>query len=229
MSDDNFIARWSRLKRQTAKPKEGGEPAAAPDAEGILGTTEAAREKADTERAAESEFDLSSLPPIEEITAGTDIRAFLQSGVPAELTKAALRRAWTADPAIRDFIGLAENQWDFTNPSSIPGFGPLGPGDDVRQLVAGAMGRLEQLTAAAEPSASSALQQADATVAGASHCHEVPAQDAGAQEENRHHSSSHAQVEKLEDSDCVASQHVDSPADQEMIRKSRSHGGALPK
>ena len=233
MSDDNFIARWSRLKRQTAKPKEeaGGEPAAAPEAEGILGTTEAARAEPYTERAAsaEPEFDLSSLPPIEEITAGTDIRAFLQSGVPAELTKAALRRAWTADPAIRDFIGLAENQWDFTNPSSIPGFGPLGPGDDVRQLVAGAMGRLEQLTAAAEPSASSALQQADATAAGASQGHEIPAQDAGAQEENRHHSSSHAQVEKLEDSECAASQHVDIPADQEMIRKSRSHGGALPK
>jgi hypothetical protein len=229
MSDDNFIARWSRLKRQTAKPKEGGEPAAAPEAEDILGTTEAAREEADTERAAEPEFDLSSLPPIEEITAGTDIRAFLQSGVPAELTKAALRRAWTADPAIRDFIGLAENQWDFTNPSSIPGFGPLGPADDVRQLVAGAMGRLEQLTAAAEPSASSALQQANAPAAGASHGREIPAQDAGAQEENRHHSSSHGQVEKLEDSGCAASQHVDVPADQEMIRKSRSHGGALPK
>ena len=231
MSDDNFIARWSRLKRQTAKPKEGGEPAAAPAAEGTLGTTEVAREEPDTERvtAAEPEFDLSTLPPIEEITAGTDIRAFLQSGVPTELTKAALRRAWTADPAIRDFIGLAENQWDFTNPSSIPGFGPLGPADDVRQLVAGAMGRLEQLTAAAEPSASSALQQADAPAAGASHGHEIPAQDAGAQEENSHHSSSHAQVEKLEDSECAASQHVDIPADQEMIRKSRSHGGALPK
>ena len=36
------------------------------------------------------------------ITAATDIRAFLAPGVPAELTRAALRRAWTADPAIRD-------------------------------------------------------------------------------------------------------------------------------
>ena len=63
--------------------------------------------------------------PIDSIVAGSDIRAFLQSGVPAELTKAALRRAWTTDPAIRDFIGIAENQWDFTDPTSIPGFGPL--------------------------------------------------------------------------------------------------------
>ena len=76
-------------------------------------------------------FDPATLPSIESITAGSDIRAFLQSGVPAELTKAALRRAWTTDPAIRDFIGMAENQWDFTDPTAMPGFGPLQAGDDV--------------------------------------------------------------------------------------------------
>jgi hypothetical protein len=81
-----------------------------------------------------TEFDLASLPPIDSIGAGTDIRAFLQSGVPAELAKAALRRAWTADPAIRDFIGLAENQWDFTDPSAIPGFGPLQATENARAI-----------------------------------------------------------------------------------------------
>jgi hypothetical protein len=88
-------------------------------------------------------FDPASLPPIESIVAGTDIRAFLQKGVPAALTKAALRRAWTTDPAIRDFIELAENQWDFTDPTAIPGFGPLQAGDSVRQLVEQAMGKLQ--------------------------------------------------------------------------------------
>ena len=68
----------------------------------------------------------ASLPSIDAITADTDIIAFLQSGVPAELTRAALRGAWTSDPAIRDFIGVAENQWDFNDPNGIPGFGPLG-------------------------------------------------------------------------------------------------------
>jgi hypothetical protein len=87
-------------------------------------------------------FDPESLPPIESITAGSDIKAFLQAGVPKDLTRAALRRAWTADPAIRDFIGLAENQWDFTDPTAMPGFGPLEATDDLRQLVAQAMGRL---------------------------------------------------------------------------------------
>jgi len=70
------------------------------------------------------------LPSIDVIDADTDIIAFLQSGVPAELTRAALRRAWTSDPAIRDFIGIAENQWDFNDPNGIPGFGPLGTSED---------------------------------------------------------------------------------------------------
>ena len=33
--------------------------------------------------------------------APSDIRAYLAPGVPAELTRAALRRAWLADPTIR--------------------------------------------------------------------------------------------------------------------------------
>src|SRR5258708_36979665 len=74
-------------------------------------------------------FDPASLPPLHSITAGTDIRPFLGSNVPLDLTKAALRRAWVTDPAIRDFIGIAENQWDFNDPTAIPGFGPLGATD----------------------------------------------------------------------------------------------------
>ena len=67
------------------------------------------------------EFDLTSLPSLESITAATDIRAFLAPGVPPELTRAALRRAWSADPAIRDFVGLPENDWDFTDPNGSAG------------------------------------------------------------------------------------------------------------
>ena len=55
-------------------------------------------------------------------------------GVPVALSRAALRRAWSTDPAIRDFIGLAENQWDFTATNSIPGFGPLDPAEVPRLL-----------------------------------------------------------------------------------------------
>ena len=59
------------------------------------------------------------------IDAATDITAFLRKGIPQELSRAALRRAWAADPAIRDFVGLAENAWDFNDPNAMPGFGPL--------------------------------------------------------------------------------------------------------
>ena len=75
--------------------------------------------------ASDAPFDLTSLPSIESIAADTDMSAFLRSGVPAELTRAALRRAWASDLAIRDFIGIAENQWDFNDPDAIPGFGPM--------------------------------------------------------------------------------------------------------
>src|SRR5262249_26773453 len=59
------------------------------------------------------------------IDAATDITAFLRKGIPQELSRAALRRAWSADPAIRDFVGLAENAWDFNDPDAMAGFGTL--------------------------------------------------------------------------------------------------------
>ena len=44
------------------------------------------------------------------------------------------------DPAIRDFIGLAENQWDFTQPDGVPGFGSLELTPELRRMVAGLVG-----------------------------------------------------------------------------------------
>jgi Protein of unknown function (DUF3306) len=84
--------------------------------------------------ATQSVFDAPSLPPIESIGAESDIRPFLASGVPEDLTRAALRRAWSADPAIRDFIGLSENSWDFNGPDDVPGFGSLTTDDPGRLL-----------------------------------------------------------------------------------------------
>jgi hypothetical protein len=70
-------------------------------------------------------FDVAGLPAIDSIGAGSDIRAFLEIGVPPDLTRAALRRAWLADPAISNFVGLSENSWDFNVPGAIPGFGSI--------------------------------------------------------------------------------------------------------
>jgi hypothetical protein len=93
-------------------------------------------------------IDLATLPPIESIGAGSNIGVFLQAGVPTEMTRAALRRAWATDPTIRDFVGLAENAWDFTAPDAMPGFGPLSTADASRamaQLTGKASEALERL------------------------------------------------------------------------------------
>jgi hypothetical protein len=84
--------------------------------------------------ATQSVFDAPSLPPIESIGPSSDIRAFLKPGVPQDLTRAALRRAWATDPAIRDFIGLSENSWDFNAPDAVPGFGSAMTQDTGRLL-----------------------------------------------------------------------------------------------
>jgi hypothetical protein len=115
MSDEEFLKRWSRRKQES----KAAEQAPSPPGQTAAASPETA------EAASEPEIDLSELPSVDSITAATDITEFLRKGIPAELSRAALRRAWSADPTIRDFVGLAENAWDFTDPNAIPGFGAL--------------------------------------------------------------------------------------------------------
>jgi Protein of unknown function (DUF3306) len=125
---ENFLARWARLKREAVAEVSGGgehSPVEAPQA---------------ADDPATPAFDPASLPPIESIDAATDIRPFLNACVPEELTRAALRSTWSADPAIRDFIGIAESQWDFNDPASIPGFGVHAAADYVFGLAAHTVG-----------------------------------------------------------------------------------------
>lgn len=147
---ENFLARWSRRKLEIEDKTRAADPSAdsaagkaaddQPAAGGADVKSRAEGAAPDGAATAEPEFDfLSRLPSIESITATTDIRAFLTPGVPPELTRAALRRAWSVDPSIRDYIGLAENQWDF-NSGEIPGFGPLDLTDDLRKIVAEIVG-----------------------------------------------------------------------------------------
>ena len=277
MSDsENFVARWSRLKRDTAKekteadaarsdaqpsdadtiaaeqaaegaplaavglPKAPFDPATLPPIESITAASDIRAflqtgVPAELTRAALRRVwttDPATLPPIESITADSDIRAFLQSGVPADLTKAALRRVWTTDPAIRDFIGIAENQWDFTDPTAMPGFGPLEATDDVRELVAQAMGKLGQISNPAveaalppqqsEASTSSAIytspQERHPQVTGMPVENEVPSKDGSAE----------SSVEAHNSIVNVASQHDDRPAQEEAVPNRRAHGRALP-
>ncbi len=125
--DEDFVSRWSRLKHKSVSRRKRQtelRERAAPSSTAVTSSVNE-DEAAGTETRTAPIFDLAGLPSIDSITARTDISMFLRSGVPAELTVAALRRAWVNDPVIRDFIGIAENQWDFTNPATIPGFGPL--------------------------------------------------------------------------------------------------------
>src|SRR5712691_5030977 len=143
MSDEEFLARWSRRKHE-AKAAVDAPPPIEPAETPNPAPSAAAGNPPD------AEVDLASLPPIESITAATDITAFLRKGIPLELSRAALRRAWAADPAIRDFVGLAENAWDFNDPHAMPGFGPLNCseaelGDLVDRIVGGVRRAAESL------------------------------------------------------------------------------------
>ena len=133
---DNFIRRWARLKRVSD---------CAHETEAVSTKVEATTAQPQAEGVPDQLFDPASLPSLESIAADTDIGAFLQSGVPAELTRAALRRAWASDPAIRDFIGIAENQWDFNDPDGIPGFGPLLATDGAPAVLPQVSSKLESI------------------------------------------------------------------------------------
>jgi len=93
-------------------------------------------------------FDPSTLPLIASIDIETDITVFLRSGVPEELRLAALRRAWTVDPAIRDFKGLQENDWNFNDATA--GFGELGPEIDVKIMLAQILDEKPSVTASTQ-------------------------------------------------------------------------------
>lgn len=226
---ESFAARWSRLKREADKKQE--EPAlvqpAALSAEAAPAEGTSAGERPGlipAKAPSEAPFDPESLPPIDSITAGTDIKAFLRAGVPKDLTQAALRRAWTADPAIRDFIGLAENQWDFTDPTAMPGFGPLEATDDIRQLVAQAMGRLAESTKVEE------LEKVALASGGAPG--EVPAAlqtNNATPEEAVGHRQGHLAGEHRHDPEVGDGQQTVPARETGDVHGRRSHGGALPK
>lgn len=156
MSEEDFLARWSRRKRESrAEPANPAAAQSAPPPE----------VKDD-----ENELDLSSLPSIDEIDAATDITTFLRKGIPQDLSRAALRRAWAADPAIRDFVGLAENAWDFNDPTAMTGFGSLDcTSEELAALVERIVGGVrEAVQSSSEASIETADSSAEFHQAGAS-------------------------------------------------------------
>lgn len=146
--DKGFLARWSQRK-QEAKQPEREAPAA---------DAEVAAEPAGEAESCE-EFDLSSLPTIEELTSETDITVFLRKGVPEHLRNAALRKSWALDPAIRNYVNPAlDYAYDWNTPGGVPGSSELGAGMDVARLVSQIMGTGET---AIEPSVSAVENPAE--------------------------------------------------------------------
>jgi hypothetical protein len=147
MSDDAFLTRWSRRKRAAqATPRqpraaavEGQVDAAAQAARGGEGVAaESAGAVPEPELSAEA---LADLPRLEELTADSDVSLFLRRGVPETLRNAALRRMWSLDPKIRDFLSEArEYAYDWNTPGGVPGNGPILTGEEARRLAARAMG-----------------------------------------------------------------------------------------
>jgi hypothetical protein len=132
MSEENegFLSRWSRRKRAVV---EGRAPEEAPPPAPLEAKPEALPAEP------EDEFDPASLPPIESLTIESDFKAFLHRKVPLDLRAAALRRAWSLDPSIRDFIGPADYAWDYNAPDGVPGFA-LELGGDAMKLLSHALG-----------------------------------------------------------------------------------------
>jgi hypothetical protein len=224
MSEEDFLARWSRRKREVATSEQAeAKPAAAKDPAPA--------------KATEPEFDVSTLPPIDSITAVSDITAFLRAGVPADLTRAALRRVWTADPAIRDFVGLAENAWDFTDPDAMPGFGPLESSEEVRRMIADVV---RQIGEAAQPASAEEPQRHvevvensnDSNVTESVNDVDVDSHTAVAtdQLQEKHAQKLGSQVVAQTKSENIALQQ-DPTEEQEKPKQlsRRGHGGALPR
>lgn len=162
---ENFLTRWSRRKREAGdgSDRAAGDdhaqrtPDAPPAERADLHPSPPPSSSAAVSAPPETALDLTKLPAIESITAETDISVFLAPGVPADLRLAALRRAWVADPKVRNFVGLNDYDFDFHTPGAIPGFGSLEVTDELRReamrIVSAWQPQPEPTdTAAAEPS-----------------------------------------------------------------------------
>jgi Protein of unknown function (DUF3306) len=161
-NDTDFLARWSRRKHHAAIDKiRQSKSENTPD--DIVSGTSAALAQGENRLP----FDPASLPTIESIGAETNIRAFLEAGVPGDLARAALRRVWSSDPAIRDFVGLSENSWDFNAPGAMPGFGPI-DGEEVGRLLTRLLGEPDTIAAAVHPPVISPLAEDSEKPAGES-------------------------------------------------------------
>lgn len=238
MSDaESFLSRWSRRKgegRREAEPADRSAPVANALAENDHTSGDATLRPTPTPTGLE--LDPASLPPIESITAETDIRGFLGAGVPAELTRAALRRAFACDPAIKNFVGLADYDWDFNAPDSIAGFGPLRTTDEVEKMAVRVLepDRAEPRNCDPRDPAPTTLNADKITDNDVDTAHGVAAgthdqATDGDQPLNATGASLPSDELTRRKQDGIAVQHTSTKPEKGNVLASRKHGGALPK
>ncbi|MGG5888166.1 DUF3306 domain-containing protein [Falsiroseomonas sp. HC035] len=142
--DAGFLTRWSRRKRAAEATPEAVPLDAPRDTPESLAPEPLAPKTQACPIPGLPEIDLSLLPKVEDLTAGSDFSLFLRPGIPAALRSAALRRMWSLDPAIRDFIGPADYAWDYNNPAGLPPGFSLEIGEGVKKLLAQVIGEPDE-------------------------------------------------------------------------------------
>jgi hypothetical protein len=243
MSDEeSFLTRWSRRKRETeAVRREDAKAPAAEDAQDAkTADSKSAEAKAGESKA--PEFDLSTLPSLDEIGPGTKVDVFLQKGVPLDVSRAALRRAWSSDPAIRDYIGLSENSWDFNATEGVPGFGPLEMTDDLKRMVAEMFTPPD--TKGADVPVASSVPESETTALSANDSSD-PAHGENVDSKSLHSESNENEVDEVASNNSVNNAASESKLQDSIVEKTasesastsesttkltrRGHGGALPR
>jgi hypothetical protein len=145
-ADKSFLARWSQRKQEAKQPEPRAD---VPEAEACPAPEPVAANES------EPEFDLSSLPKLEEMTSTTDLTGFLRKGVPEHLRNAALRKSWALDPAILNYVDPAlEYAYDWNTPGGVPGSSEIGAGLDVARMVSQIMGGGPAIEPAGDPARS---------------------------------------------------------------------------
>jgi hypothetical protein len=105
VSDEaNRLSRWSQ--RKLAARRGETVPDEVPPVAGEASPARAVTAPPETT----ADEPLPELPSIDELTPESDYTVFLKKGVPAALTKAALRKLWTSDPVLANLDGL--NDYD---------------------------------------------------------------------------------------------------------------------
>jgi hypothetical protein len=201
-----FLNRWARQKQAQQTP-----PAKRPQ------TSEVNKPEPEIDQA---EL-IAKLPKLEDLTAQSDITGFLQKGVPDALRNLALRQMWSLDPTIRDFVEVAENQWDFNTPGGIHGlFQEVAEGTDISVWMAQAT-----QSVIGEPEAKKVAAEADAAADA------VPIERATREKATALPSADHGTVQDVSNtamSDGVAHHTVVDHATHNSLAAAESEAAAQP-